>query len=306
MIKLNGFCYLSTMTSKKTIPVYGLDKFRPENERSKLYQVEVFDANRHFRVSYPHRHDFYEVLFLTNGSGLHIIDNDEYYIHPPSVFFLSPGQAHKLELSNDIEGYIFLFTSEFYLLHHKNKNRLLEYPFFFSVEQKNPPLLLKNEQDLVFLETLFQRGCSEMREHSIRSEELTHSILDLILLTCDKLYPNSLRSISTSKGHILAKRFLFLIEENYQNNLRVNDYADMLAITPNHLTQIVKQVTGKTSTELLQEKLIIEVKRLLLHTNMTVSEIAELMNFPDQSYFTKFFKKSTGITPLQYRKDLTQ
>jgi AraC family transcriptional activator of pobA len=134
------------MPVKANIPVYSIDKFRSPDEKSILFQVEVFDANRHFQVSYPHRHDFYEVLFLTNGSGLHIIDHDEYYIHPPCVFFLSPGQAHKLELSHDIEGYIFLFTSEFYLLRQNNKNRLLEFPFFFSVEQKNPPLLLKKKR----------------------------------------------------------------------------------------------------------------------------------------------------------------
>jgi AraC-like DNA-binding protein/mannose-6-phosphate isomerase-like protein (cupin superfamily) len=290
------------MPNTRNIPVYSLDKFRSPDERSRLFQVEVFDANRHFQVSYPHRHDFYEVLFLTNGSGIHIIDNDEYYIHPPSVFFLSPGQAHKLELSHDIEGFIFLFTSEFYLLHQSNKNRLLEYPFFFSVEQKNPPLLLKNKDNINFLRTLFTRGCEEMRQRTHRSEEIAHAILDLILLTCDKLYPDRHRTLNSGKGHELAKKFLYLIEENYQKNLRVNDYADMLAITPNHLTQIVKQVTGKTSIELLQDKLIVEVKRLLLHTNMTVSEIAELMNFPDQSYFTKYFKKITGATPLQYRK----
>ncbi|HBH47702.1 MAG TPA: AraC family transcriptional regulator [Bacteroidales bacterium] len=290
------------MPVKANIPIYSIDKFRSPDEKSILFQVEVFDANRHFQVSYPHRHDFYEVLFLTNGSGLHIIDHDEYYIHPPCVFFLSPGQAHKLELSHDIEGYIFLFTSEFYLLRQNNKNRLLEFPFFFSVEQKNPPLLLKKKEDIDFMKSLFQRGVNEMAQKGNPSEEIIHSILDLILLTCDKLYPEKFRSLSGVKGHILAKKFLYLLEENYQNNYRVNDYAEMLAITPNHLTQIVKQATGRTSAELLQEKLIIEVKRLLIHTSMTVSEIAELMNFPDQSYFTKYFKKITGTTPLQYRK----
>jgi len=69
-----------------------------------------------------------------------------------------------------------------------------------------------------------------------------------------------------------------------------------------HLTQMVKQVTGKTSTKLLQNKVILETKRLLIHTDMTVTEIADYMNFPDQSYFTKYFKKASGVTPLEYRK----
>lgn len=286
----------------KILPVYSLDEFRHTTQKERLFQVEVFDANRHFEVSYPHRHDFYEILFLTHGSGFHIIDDNNYEIYPPSVFFMSPGQAHKLELSHDIKGYIFLFTAEFYILNQKNKNRLLEFPFFFSTDKTNPPLSLTAGEDVDFLEALFRRGCYEISEPTPK-QELIRSILDLILLTCDKLYPESLRTIHTGKGHLLVKNFLQLIEENYQNNLRVNDYADLLSVTPNHLTQMVKEITGKTSLTLLQEKSIIEIKRLLVHTNMTVTEIAYAMNFPDQSYFTKYFKKVAGVTPLQFRKE---
>lgn len=291
------------MTLMNKIPIYGLQNFRKTDEHSMLYQVEIFDANRHFQVSYPHRHDFYEILYITNGSGWHIIDNERYMVTPPCIFFLSPGQAHKLEFSHDIDGFIFLFTSEFYLSQQKNNNRLLEFPFFFSAEQKNPPLLLNNSADSLFLKELFSRSCYETTHSKHQTSELIRSFLDLILLTCNNLYPDKLRSIHTKKGHILVKRFLCLIEENYQKNLRINDYASLLAITPNHLTQMVKQVTGKTSIELLQEKLIVEVKRLLIHSNASISEISQIMNYPDQSYFTKFFKKYTGITPLQYRKE---
>lgn len=289
----------------KHLPVYSLDEFRTTATMGKLYQVEVFDANRHFQVSYPHRHDFYEILFLQRGSGFHIIDANKYEIKPPCVFFLSPGQAHKLELSHDVEGYIYLFNADFYLSNQKNKNRLLEYPFFFSVEQKNPPIYIENKEDAFFLGSLFQRASNEIGEGSDAAEEIVKSILDLILLTSDKLYPEELRSMNKGKGHTLVKNFLLLIEENYQKNLRVNDYAEMLAITANHLTQMVRQVTGKTSVELLQEKVIGEVKRLLLHTNMNVSEIAELLNFPDQSYFSKYFKKVAGESPLEFRQKNT-
>ncbi len=135
------------MENKTQIPVYSLDKFKSKNDKRNLYQVELFDANRHFQVSYPHKHDFYEILYLSKGSGYHIIDSNKYEIRPPCIFFLSPGQAHKVELSDDIDGYIFIFTSEFYLLNQKNKNRLLEFPFFFSVEQINPPIYLRNNED---------------------------------------------------------------------------------------------------------------------------------------------------------------
>jgi AraC-like DNA-binding protein/mannose-6-phosphate isomerase-like protein (cupin superfamily) len=282
----------------KGIPVYSLDKFRKSGAGNLMYQVEVFDANRHFKVTYPHRHDFYEVLYLSNGSGFHIIDSNKYEIKPPCIFFLSPGQAHRLELSSDIDGFIFLFTAEFYLVNQTNKNKLLEFPFFFSVSQNNPPLIIHDKNDDNFISGLFSRGCDE-----IEKVDIIHSILEVLLLTCDNLYPEEFTSVQKGKGQIMVKNFLKLIEENYQNNLSVSEYAQMLAVTPNHLTQLVKQITGKTSIELLQDKLIVETKRLLIHSNQTVSQIADMMNFGDQSYFTKYFKNKTGITPLQYRKE---
>ena len=119
------------MKSKsENIPVYSLHNFSSSEKDSQQFQVEVFDANRHFAVKYPHRHDFFEVLYLSKGSGFHVIDGNKYEIKPPCVFFMSPGQAHKIEFSSDIEGYIFIFTAEFYLINHSNQNRLIEFPFF--------------------------------------------------------------------------------------------------------------------------------------------------------------------------------
>lgn len=285
----------------KGIPVYSIEKFKAGGE--KPYQVEVFDANRHFEVEYPHCHDFFEVLFLTRGSGVHIIDNNSYDIQPPCIFFLSPGQAHKLELSEDVAGYIFLFTGEYYLLDKSNQNKLLEYPFFFNVKQDNPPLLIKDPSDQAFLESLFKKGCEEMSKPDQGSYELSHALLELILCSCERLYPPEHLEGVKQKGHVLVKRFRELIEEKYQQNLSIKDYADLLNVSENHLTHLVKERTSKTSKELIREKQIIEIKRLLKYSDYSITQIADHLNFKDQSYFTKFFKKSEGITPLDYREN---
>ena len=286
---------------RKTIPTYSLDQFNTNKHKHKPYQVEVFDANRHFEVQYPHRHDFFEILFITNGSGIHIIDSNQYEILPPTVFFLSPGQAHKLELSNDVEGYIFLFTAEFFLLDKQNKNGLLELPFFFNINQENEPLHLENESDINFLTTLFKKGSLEMDNQNQYSNNVIQSLLDLILNTCNLLYPEAINTVEKGKGHLLVKRFRQLIEEKYQENLSINSYAELLNVTPNHLTQTIKSLTGKTSNELIKDKLVLEIKRLLKHTDLTSTEISFQLNFKDQSYFTKIFKKHTGLTPNTYR-----
>ncbi len=286
---------------KRNIPVYSLSAFSSAESATQQFQMEVFDAHRHFQVEYPHRHDFYEVLFLTNGSGVHVIDANSYEVHPPSVFFLSPGQAHKLELSHDIEGYIFIFTAEFYLLPFSNPNRLLDFPFFFSVSQSNPPLKIKEKRDEDFLKNLFVNGIAALQNDKESAPPLLHAMLNSLLVFCDHLYENPEEKSGKGRGYVLVKRFLQMVEEHYRENLSVNDYAAMLAITPNHLTQTVKQLTGKTSASIIHSKQIIEIKRLLVHTHLGISEIAEQLGFVDQSYFTRFFKKETGATPLQFR-----
>src|SRR5574344_1429119 len=285
----------------RDIPVYSLQAFSVPERRSQQFQVEVFDARRHFQVVYPHRHDFFEVLFLTKGTGQCIIDSNRYEIQPPCVFFMSPGQAHKLELSEAIEGFIFIFTAEFYLLNYTNTNRLIEFPFFYTIQQDNPPLILDNDSDVQLLEKLFAWGVNQTLLEKGFSIEMMRSILDLILTFCASIYPVDVAYKTIGKGLMLVKKFYQLVEENYQKNLPVNQYADMLAVTPNHLTQTLKQLTGRTSNEVVKAKQILEIKRLLVHTNLGITEISMQMNFPDQSYFSKFFKRATDLTPQAYR-----
>jgi len=290
-------------STTEQLPVYSLDNFSSPERKSQQFQVEVFDANRHFSVKYPHRHDFFEVLYLQKGSGYHVIDANKYEIKPPCVFFMSPGQAHKLELSNDIEGFIFIFTADFYLLNRSNQNSLIEFPFFYTIHQDNPPLLLADEKDIRFLENLFRQSIAEISRPGNYFLEMLRSILDLILNTCAARYLVNENMLNKGKGQILVKRFFHLVEENHQKNLSLSDYSEMIGVTPNHLTQTVKLLTGKTSSQIIKAKQLLEIKRLLVHTNLSVSEIANQLNFEDQSYFTKFFKRETRMTPIQYRAD---
>lgn len=288
------------MKSSGNIPVYSLRSFSSRERESQQFQVEVFDANRHFAVRYPHRHDFFEVLYLSKGSGFHVIDGNKYEIHPPCIFFMSPGQAHKIEFSQDIHGFIFIFTPEFYLINYNNPNRLIEFPFFFTIKQDNPPLSIEKDEDIFFVENLFKRGIDELKKGADNSVDFLRSLLDLILNFCASRYSSDENMIS-GKGHMVVKKFFQLVEENYEKNFTVAQYADLMALTPNHLTQTVTRLTGKTSSQIIKTKQVLEIKRLLVHTNLNITEIATRLNFPDQSYFTKFFKRETGVSPLQYR-----
>lgn len=286
------------------IPLYSLDKFLKSNDVSKLCQVEVFDAHRHFEVQYPHRHDFYEILYINKGTGVHVIDDHQFDIKSNCIFFLSPGQIHSIELSNDVEGFIFLFRPEFYLYNKTDKNKLLEYPFFHTVTQIEQPLLISNKEDQTFFNWLFDNSCKEAKANNNHSPQYLMNFLDLILLKSSQLFTSGDSLSDSKKGYLLVKKFKLLIEENYKLNYSISQYAEQLGVTANHLSEMVKAITGRTSTDLVNEKKVLEIKRLLMFTDLSVTEISEELNFSDQSYFAKYFKKIVGLSPKQYRESV--
>jgi AraC family transcriptional activator of pobA len=287
---------------KASVPLYGIERFKKKVDNRDQYQVEVFVKNRNFNVVYPHRHDFYEILLITKGSGTHTIDFQTFEIKPTCVFFLSPGQIHSLDLSDDIDGFVFLFTSEFYLLNKQDKNKLLELPFFYSLNNEHRPLYLEGEDNSLLLTDLFRRACIEYQQSSADAEEMVRSLMDIVLLLCKRLYPSSLPEGNKKSGRLLVKKFKQLIEEKYQEGGSVKDYATILAVTPNHLNETVKNSTGRTASALISDKTVLEMKRLLLHTELSVSEIAQQLNFVDPSYFSKYFRKNLNMSPNDFRK----
>jgi AraC-like DNA-binding protein/quercetin dioxygenase-like cupin family protein len=289
----------------KNIPVYSIDRFNNKSEKTIQFQIEPFDIHRNFKVTYPHRHDdFYEILFLTQGKGVHTIDFQHYVIQPNTIFFLSPGQIHELELSEDVQGFIFLFTSSFYHFNKTDPYKLFELPFFYNLAKETPPLYLQNATEIQVFTAFFNKAILESQQKLPDNEEVIRALLDLILIQSKRIYPVSATDERTHKGRILVKRFKQLIEEKCQENLSIKQYAELLLISPNHLSETVKSVTGRTSTDLINDRMIMEIKRYLTHTDLGISEIAYNLNFSDQSYFSKYFKKLTSFSPLDFRNKL--
>jgi AraC family transcriptional regulator, transcriptional activator of pobA len=284
--------------AKKPIPIYSINQFQRAQPENVLYEVEPFDKNRSFTVEYPHRHDnFYELLFITEGSGSYTIDLQTYPIQANTVFFVSPGQVHTIDFSEDIKGYIFLFTSAFYRFDKDGKSKQNDYPFFHQLSGHTPPIHIESSEEML---RLFEMACAEHRNPQENTDTIIRSVLEIMLAKCKRLF----RSSSTehlSKGRLLIARFQQLIEEHVGLNWGVKEFAIALSVTPAHLNESIKDHTGITASGHIKEQIILESKRLLTHTELTVSEISERLYFEDSSYFSKYFKKSTKKSPSEYR-----
>jgi AraC-like DNA-binding protein/mannose-6-phosphate isomerase-like protein (cupin superfamily) len=291
------------MSKQKTVPIYGIDRFDLE-PKTDGFKVEKYDCNRNFEVAYPHRHDgFYEILFITNGVGQYIIDGVVHNIKKDSLYFVSPGQIHDIAVSKDIDGFIFLFTDKFYQSQRSDSLKLFQYPFFYPISSEILPSLKLDKSTSSKLYQLFQMAISEAQLSDDESPDMVRSYLELILGLCKRIFPKDETIIENKRSALLVRKFKKLVEEQIGSNYSLKQYAQLLNITPNHLSEVVKSVTGKTSTEIIDERLMMEIKRMLVNTPMTITEIANNLNFSDQSYFAKFFKKYEGIPPKKWRLD---
>jgi AraC-like DNA-binding protein len=115
----------------------------------------------------------------------------------------------------------------------------------------------------------------------------------------------SQNSITSKRNVILFKKFKSLLEHNFARALTPNHYAEKLNITPHHLNRTVKEITGKTATEVIRARSILEAKRFLTFTDSTVTEIAATLNYFDSSYFSKIFKAETGKSPLAFKSAMS-
>ncbi len=264
----------------------------------------VVDLKGNYKMTYdstiPHRHTFFELLFFTKADGQHEIDFNHYPIEDDSVHFVSPGQIHNLTLKKT-RGYVICFTEEFVAL--KYKERFVEtFPFYNS---SNYPVLNLGKELSSDIHNLITSINKELQTNGDAMLDLCRSYLNIILLKLKSHFTNNLKNTKTLQTKVQKQKVLLfkkLIDTHYLAHQPVSFYAAELNISPNHLNVLCKQEEGKTATQLIQERLILESKRLLYATEMTSKQISFYLHFEDVPYFNRFFKKHTQLTPLQYRR----
>ncbi|MDH4057601.1 MAG: AraC family transcriptional regulator [Cyclobacteriaceae bacterium] len=280
-----------------TLQVYSIESLRTTDSQQKdfdFFRFEYFAKDiEHLKA--PHRHHFYTFLLVTGGSGSHSIDFQNYKLSPGRLFLIAPGQVHAwIELIN-VKGYVVLFNDSFMAL-SKGRKIMSEWPLFRATQP--------NYIDLSFEET--SRWNDEfgfMEEEILNVDEFTN---DSFFYSVSALLIRASRLFKSKQTRIhLGQDFLFnfqeLIEDNFLTLKAPKDYAEKMNVTPNYLNALCKKKSGKSAGELIRQRIVLEAKRLLAHTKFSVSEIAFKLNFQDNSYFGRFFKKYTGLTPESFR-----
>ena len=281
--------------------VYEIKKFKRNFFHHNLY-VNTFQNHlkEHRFIESLHRHDFYVLVLFTQGTGLHKIDFDEFVITKGSFFLMQPGQIHLWELSSDIDGYIVFFSKEIYNLHFRDK-KIEEYLFFQS-SKNNPELQLKGNE-MRQIQPYFDLMVIENEQDELHKKDKMLNLLDCILIEILRIYNVDSNHLTSTYNHKL-KEFELLLEQYYRTEKSPSFYADKMAITLKHLNRISKDILNITITELITRRVILESKRIMVDQNKTIAQIADDLGYSNYSYFSKLFKKSTGVTPTEFIKQL--
>ena len=246
----------------------------------------------------PFRNINYGISFFVDDNCEISIDNNSYTPKKNTVYFCGPGQVIKIKGEFKDGGIGILFQTDF-ILKHGAQQWIQSLPIFNRFLRE--PLIELTDGDLLMFQTLLKRLETEYHSNNTLKYDALEAQLTLILIELSRLYEESKgtkKNIDTK--HILALESL--INKQFKYNRSVVNYASQLCVTPQHLNRITKKTMGKSVSELINEKLIMEIKRYLVYTDMSCEEIAHIFNFHDNSYFTKTFKKAVGETPKAFRK----
>jgi AraC-like DNA-binding protein len=288
---------------KKIFRSYSIGHFINEVANPTEFEINFFEGMEEPDVDEVHKHNFYEILWVDEGISRQVIDFQAYELQPKSLFFISPGQVHEFESWRGLKGGTIMFTEDFFLQNHQNKDKLFELSFLDNIYFK-PNLLLQSQDYITFKHYLDLLVVEKKRV--IPNTEIIQSLLHILLLHIQRSIDTANNVTATKRNIVLFKRFKNLLENNFTLALTPSYYAQQLNITQHHLNRIVKEIANKTTTEVIRARTVLEAKRLLTFTDFSVSEIASQLNYFDSSYFSKIFKAEAGQTPWQFKEQMSE
>lgn len=262
--------------------------------------VELKDIKKYLLKCALHSLTYFDITLITEGSGTFKIADKIYEVAKGDVLFTVPTQPREWDINNIVNGYALIFEENFLLSFFNDPNFLSNISYFNTIQTHR--LTLSDEEFQQTL-SLIRSVQGEIDEYEEKDRHILRAILYQILKYLDRIFIKKNNVICIKSQNRYIHKFIELVNLNYRQCHTVQYYADKLCITPNYLNELVKKETGLTAKQLINNRLHSEAKILLLYSQVSVTEIASLLNFENSSYFIRFFYKQSGLTPLQYRNN---
>jgi AraC family transcriptional activator of pobA len=283
--------------TNQQIPVYPLEP--DEKTGNKLFRMGRSEGTVTYQSDFllPHRKDYYLFVFLKRGGSRHWVDMTSYLLKDNTYYFSVPAQVVVKEELKPTWGTSIAFTSEFLALH--DNASLGKLPVILNPQ--NGHELLLADADVAFVDDLLNKMYAEYLSPGEWQHRMLTAYLTVLLTYLSRLYSAQFKGEEPSADKLLLKKYQAKIDERFRELHEVGAYASLLNISAGHLSEVVKAQSGKAAIAHIHERLVLEARRMLFHTQHSLKEIAFDLGFSDPSYFNRFFKRETGVTPADYR-----
>jgi AraC-like DNA-binding protein len=245
-----------------------------------------------------HRHNFFFILAVRMGEGIHEIDFVRHPVGNQSVFLLRPGQVHQLQLKAGTTGYLMEFDNEFYHPSNETSKQRLR-------KANSKPFCQLDEKRFERLNTVLSTIFEEYINQKEGYQDAIKANLEVFYIEYIRQSPEPKYNAKVASFYVQERfdEFLELLETHIISHKLVSQYTDLMVLSPYQLNEITKASVGKTASELIDDHIILEAKRYLLATARQIKDIAWDLGYEDVSYFIRFFKKHTGHSPDAFRKN---
>lgn len=248
-----------------------------------------------------HRTDFYQIIWFEQGSPTHLVDFKPIKIKPNTLVFLNKDVVQRFDNTTVSTGKIILFTDRFYSKTEADI-RFLKSSILFNDLFAVSPIQIKKQSKL--FTTLIQQMTEELlnNKDNFQADILQNLLHNFLLLAEREKRKQNFTEIK--KGPNLDYILLFkdLLETNYKSQKLVSFYTKEMLITEKRLNHATTKVLGKTPKEIIDDRIMLEAKRILAHTTESVKEIGYDLGFEEPTNFIKYFKKHTKLTPIEFRE----
>ena len=249
----------------------------------------------------PHRKHFYHFVYVKKGTGRHWVDMVPYYLKPDTFYITVPEQVHLAE-EVTLTGTLIFFKRDYFALN--NKWGLEDLPVIKN-SHKAYELILQFEE-VKYIEDLLEKLHAEYEKENLFQQEMLDTYMQALLIYLSRIYECQYENSIPVPNRQLLTRFQECIKVRFKELHEVAAYAKLLNISTSHLNNLVREQSGRSAMEHIHERLVLEGKRLLFNTSMSVKEIAFELGFNDDSYFNRFFKRYENTTPTAYRSNIRQ
>lgn len=252
-----------------------------------------------------HCHNFYSIFWFNSGEGTHIVDFDEYEIEQGTVFFLSPKPIHTYRNLSNVDGIAMCFPEDFLLKIDKELQGRIKTKMFYPANGfAHCKISEAAKEKMMPIVKLMQEASALQYEDKSLQASYFASLLSLLLIDMIRLGEwgdSSFSSVSSDSFQVYAK-FVQMVEDNYIEHHAVKDYIEKLGVSQTTLNLYTQQYAKTTPLKIINNRIILEAKRLLRYSTTRTKQIAFDLGFKDDSYFIKLFKRNVGMSPVEFRE----